>query len=48
MPSKVSRVKRYTLEASGIFPVGVAMCTRAVEHYKGMFQSSPLLYRGGM
>ena len=48
VPSKVSRVKRYTLEASGIFPVGVAMCTRSVEHYKGMFQSSPLLYRGGM
>ena len=48
VPSKVSRVKRYTLEASGIFPVGVAMCTCAIQHYKGTFQSSPLLYHGGM
>ena len=31
------------LEASGIFLVGVAMCIHAVEHYKGAFQSSPLL-----
>ena len=33
-------------EVSGIFLVGVAMCTCAVERYKGVFQSSPLLYAG--
>ena len=31
-------------EASGIFLIGLVMCTRAVEHYKAVFQSSPLLY----
>ena len=31
------------LEAFGIFLVGVAMCTYAVERYEGVFQSSPLL-----
>ena len=31
-------------EASGIFPVGAAMDTRAVECYEGAFQSSTLLY----
>ena len=35
-----------TSEVSGIFPVGVAMRTRAVERYEGAFQSSPLLYDG--
>ena len=35
-----------TSEVSGMFPVGVAMRTRAVEHYEGAFQSSPLLYDG--
>ena len=29
-----------------IFPVGVAMCTRTVEHYKAVFQSSPSLLVG--
>ena len=29
-----------------MFPVGVAMRTRAVEHYEGAFQSSPFLYDG--
>ena len=33
-----------TSEASGIFPVGVAMHTRAVERYESVFQNSPLLY----
>ena len=28
------------------FLVGVAMHTHVVEHYKGAFQSSPLLYNG--
>ena len=32
--------------ASSIFPLGMAMCTCAVECYKGAFQSSPLLYTG--
>ena len=35
-----------THEASAIFSVSVAMHTRAVKHYKGTFQSSPLLYAG--
>ena len=35
-----------TSEASGIFLVGVAMHTHAVECYEGAFQSSPLLYDG--
>ena len=34
------------LEASSVFPVGVAMCTHAVKHYEASFQSSPLLYAG--
>ena len=35
-------------EASGIFPVGMAICTCAVEHYKykSPFQSPPLLFVG--
>ena len=32
----------HILEDSGVFPVGVAMCTHAVERYKGVFQSPPL------
>ena len=27
-----------------MFPVGVAMRTHAVEHYKGAIESSPLLF----
>ena len=33
-------------ESCNIFPVGMEMCTRAVEHYKAIFQSSPFLYAG--
>ena len=33
-------------EASATFPVGIAMCTDAVESHKSTFQSSPLLYTG--
>ena len=32
----------HILEDSDVFPVGVAMCTHAVERYKGVLQSSPL------
>ena len=35
-----------TLEVSGIFPVGVAMHTRLVEHFEGTFHSSPSPYDG--
>ena len=45
VPSKLSRGVP-TSEVSGIFPVGVAMRTRAVERYESLFQSSPLLYDG--
>ena len=31
---------------TSIFPVGMAMCTHAIEHYEGVFQSSLLLYTG--
>ena len=33
-----------TSEVSGIFLVGMAMRTRAVEHFEGAFPSSPLPY----
>ena len=42
----VDRTLVPTSEDSGIFSVGVAMRTRAVECYEGAFQSSPLLYDG--
>ena len=35
-----------TSEFSSIFPVGMAMRTCAVEHFEGVFHSSPLLYNG--
>ena len=33
-------------EVSGIFLVGVAMCTHAVERFEGAFHSSPSPYNG--
>ena len=36
----------YVSKASDIFPVGVAMSIRVVEHYQAMFQSSPSLLAG--
>ena len=41
VPSKVSPSKEVSLLRR--FLVGVVMHTHVVEHYKGVFQSSPLL-----